>query len=88
MADPVAIHKTLKMYDDGTITAEQALAVIKIDCGYAERSPESVQLGRVIEQVANGDLPAAALPAVINEEPRWEPPTYPEADPVHRPKKR
>lgn len=63
----MAIHQVLKMQDEGDLTADQTLAAIRVESGYATRSPGSERLGRIIQQVDNGDLPISALRAVLDE---------------------
>jgi len=50
------------MYDDGDLTAEQALTAILVDAGVVQRSEESARIGQLIR---DGDIEGLRDPAVV-----------------------
>jgi hypothetical protein len=63
------LYDVLDLYEQGSLTAEQAMTVLRIDTGRTPRSEASKALGRIIQDVTNGHLPVSALTAAIEEVP-------------------
>lgn len=61
------VRRIIVMWQEGTLSSDQAMPALAIISGLAERSTESLLIGHVVQLVTEGSLPVSALIQKIDQ---------------------